>query len=193
MAKAKTGNTDFKKRLNAAIDLIVDDLTLQPVRVDRLYTPVWRNRKYQWISPMDSDGLFVKERKVHDGDEPPLNETRLRIGVVVQSEFTTSLTKPNPFGKALVDRLPLGVWVDIGTERVRLDRIYVLFILPTATAATKRRISNTARMNVKNAADAAIEAHSLEVGMGESANKLSEKVAKKIRPWLIGAGRPAGS
>jgi hypothetical protein len=48
----------------------------------------------------------------------------LRIGVIVQSEFTTSLSKPNPFGKALVNTLPFGVWVDLEEQgRVRLDRV----------------------------------------------------------------------
>lgn len=188
-------STDFKARLNTAIDATINELSLDAPRVRRLYTPVWRSGAYRWISPMDSDGLLVKDRCVHEGDAEPPQPVSLRIGVVIQSEFATSNTKPNPFGKALIGGLPLGVWVDLDDEprRVRLDKIFVLFIVPMATAAHKKKISNTARYNVLNAADAATEAHILEVKMGSSAEALAEQLRKKIRPWLFGAGRPVGT
>ncbi len=93
---------------------------------------------------MDSDGLLVKEREVVR-ESPREHEANLRIGVIVQSEFTTSLSKPNPFGKALVNMLPFGIWVDLRDEvRIRLDRVYVLFVPPLST--NKRSISQTARL-----------------------------------------------
>ena len=89
----------------------------------------------------------------------------------------------------------MGVWVDLNDKRgrVRLDKVFVLFIVPMATAADKKKISDTARCNVINAADAATEAHFLEVGMGSSAKALAGQLQKKIRPWLFGAGRPVGT
>ncbi len=139
------GNTDFKRRLNRALQLVHEELRLTEARVRRVYTPVWRDRKYQWISPMDTDGLLVSERQVHPSGAPPPSPTPLRIGVVIQSEFTTSLGKPNPFGKALLDHLPLGLWVDHAGARVRLDEVVILFVVPLATAASKRLVSATAR------------------------------------------------
>lgn len=188
------GNTDFKKRLNKALDIIIKDLDLERPRVKRLYTPVWRDRKYQWMSPMDSDGLLLKKRKINDGNEAPPKPVRLRIGVIIQSEFTTSQTKPNPFGKALVDRLPLGVWVDVEEKgRRRLDRTFILFVVPTATSAAQKTISAQARTYVLNAVDAAVEAHAMNVRIGMSAKKLAATILALVRPWLIGAGRPVGS
>ncbi len=188
---------DFKKRLNAGVKLIIDELKLDPPCVGRLYTPVWRDRKYQWISPMDSDGLLVKERNIASGKETADDSARLRIGVIIQSEFTTSRTKPNPFGKALVDTLPFGVWVDLWTgdarRRVRLDRVFVLFVMPRATAQSKKWISKIAKEYVENAADAATEAHMLEVPMGAGGPELATLIGKSVRPWLVGAGRPAGT
>lgn len=190
------GNTDFKKRLKKAIDSTIEELALDHLRVQRLYTPVWRDKAYRWISPMDSDGLLLKERKIHEGEEPPPAEVKMRVGVIIQSEFTTSATKPNPFGKALVGSVPLGVWVDVvdgdGARRVRLDQTFVLFILPNAKAWAKKKISDTARNYVENATDASGYAHVLEVDQGTSAKELAKAISARVRPWLIGAGRPKG-
>src|SRR5690554_5485387 len=90
-----------------------------------LYTPTYESGKYVWLKLMDSDGTLLSERpvraKLGEGSAPPA-ETRLLLGVIVQSEDSTSQTKPNPLGKAALPHVPNGVWVD--TEeglRRRLD------------------------------------------------------------------------
>lgn len=183
------GNVRFKKRLKTAIKSVTAESELDLVRVDTLYTPVWRNHAYRWESPMESDGLLVRSRNVLGGRQ---DEDSIRIGVVIQSEYATSQTKPNPFGKALIEVLPLGVWVDLlEFGRVRLDRVYVLFVLPTL--ANRVSESDTARRNVVNAAEAARDAHILRVRAGDSAAKLSRALRGEVRRWLKGAGRPADS
>lgn len=187
------GNKGYKQRLNNAVNTVIEKLNLDEPRVRRMYTAVWRNRAYRWISPMDSDGLLIKERNVHDDDDLLGEDVYLRIGVVVQSEFTTSLTKANPVGKALISAFPYGVWVDLTDDgRVRLDRVYVLFVVPKATAAGKKVTSAKARQNVDSAASASREAHVLEVGLGDSSAVIARKLLKKVNRWLVGAGRPAG-
>jgi hypothetical protein len=90
------------------------------------------------------------------------------------------------------------VWVDLtrvdrhGKKRVRrtrLDRIFVLFVLPVATDH-RINISKAARTNVINALEASIDSEAIEVAKGASAQTLADALVQKVRPWLIGAGRP---
>lgn len=142
---------------------------------------------------MDSDGLLVGRRRVKDGEgAKPAKEVNLFIGVVIQSEDSTSQTKPNPFGKAAIGTIRDGIWVDLkGEGRVRLDRAYVLFVLPEGAPTNEKKKFETAKRNVKNAADAMPDAESIEFARGVSTANLKTGITKKARRWLKGRGRPA--
>jgi hypothetical protein len=143
---------------------------------------------------MDSDGLLIKTKTVKSDNPDQLTE--LRIGVIVQSEKTTSLSKPNPFGKALVGKLPLGIWVDVkdkasgACKRVRLDHAYVLFVLPTPAASAQAKVSAKAAQNVENALAAADDVHVLRLRQGSAASDMAKEITKQARAWLVGPGRP---
>lgn len=72
-----------------------------------------------------TDGLLVAERTAEGGTKtgtPPtsVKVPPLLVAVLIQSEEATGKTKPNPYGKASVVNVPLGLWVD------RVDRVDVL-------------------------------------------------------------------
>lgn len=196
---------EYKTRYNRGVDLVQRDLKLQKVRVNKIYTPVWQDRAYRWYSPMDTDGILYGERKVLGGEdfdgETSLSEPSfIRVGVILQSEHSTSLTKPNPFGKAFVTELPLGVWVDLKkqsidqpAQRVRLDEVYVLFIVPKATSLKKKGTSKTAAKNVKLAAEVSTNAWFIGVEQKASEADIAKQITKIVNPWLRGTGRLPGT
>lgn len=189
---------EFKGRLKAAVRQVVGSMALDTLSSQRLYTPVFRNGSYSWVSPMDSDGLLVRERSIDwEGTRTGVEPVKLRIGVIIQAEASTSLTKPNPFGKALVASLPLGVWVDVGSatnrvRRVRLDRAFVLFVVPLGMAPKHSKTHKTAWANISNAAAATDDAHMIEVPRGIAARALADRLKKVVNSWLVGRGRPVG-
>ena len=189
------GRQRFTARLKAAVATVSTKLKLEDVQKVSLYTPVRRGGAYEWIRLMDSDGLLVTTKKVQWGAKDE-DVSELRIGVVIQSESSTSLTKPNAFGKALVGKLPLGIWVDVKARdngerrRVRLDHAYVLFVLPTPAAKEKAKIASKAAQNVANALEAADDVHVLPIPMGSAASKMAELIESTVRGWLVGRGRP---
>ena len=143
---------------------------------------------------MDSDGLLVTKRAIHEGEGATSdNGTTLLLGVVIQSEDSTSQTKPNPLGKAAVGHLPFGVWVNANEGRLRLDRIQVLFVLPKGAAPSKATKFHTAKRNVENAADMMPDALAVEVPRGISEANLRAEILKRVRPFLRGRGRPLGT
>jgi hypothetical protein len=114
---APMARTTFTKNLSKAIKQIINDgkLGLDETRSGSLYSPVFSS-DYKWAKIMDSDGLLVGRRSVkEDGDAgaTPAIGVYLRIGVVIQSEESTSQTKPNPFGKAAIGTIRNGIWVDL--------------------------------------------------------------------------------
>jgi hypothetical protein len=141
---------------------------------------------------MDSDGTLVGKRSVKPGEgADPAKEVELNIGVVIQSEDATSQSKSNPIGKATVGYADNGVWVDINADgRTRLDRVYVLMLLPSGAAPEHKKKFATARRNVENAADLTPDCLILEVPRGISSQKLYESIRSKIRPLFKGRGRP---
>lgn len=191
--------TEFKKRVNAALAHLPQRLKLHTVRSRSLYSVVWRKGKYEWISPMESDGLLVSTRQV-ENPMGGVTHAGIRIGVVIQTEFSTSQTKPNPFGKALIGMLPYGVWVDVEEiqegqkgktrARVRLDEVLVLFIVPNHTHQAKKAQGETAFQNVTNAAEASDYADVLRIEARASTQDLANAIAGKVRGLLIGKGRP---
>lgn len=191
--------TPYKKRYNEAVALVRQGLALTSLKNQRLYTPVWKGRAYRWFSPMDTDGILYGQRPVatgedHGGSPGPGKPRSLHVGVILQSEFATSQTKPNPFGKAFVTDVPLGLWVDtVDDERIRLDEAYVLFVVPQATAVNKKKTSENALRNVKVAADVSPNAFYIEVGQGDSAQSMADKIKMTVNGWLRGAGRLPGT
>jgi hypothetical protein len=192
-------NTKFTTRLRTAFEMLHANagFGLIPCRSGCLFSPVFRSRKYTWAKIMDSDGLLVTRRAVHDGEgRCPSVPVTLLMGVVVQSEDTTSQTKPNPMGKASLSHVPNGVWVDLDgasadtTGRHRLDRVLVVFVLPKGAAAEHRAKFETAKWNVQNAAILMPDAVSLEVARNTSSRELATRLSDLTRPFLKGAGRP---
>lgn len=201
MAKKKKGNRDFKGRVKAAVKAAHKEFGCLDLQGEELFTPVNRDGRYGWVHLMDTDGLLVVERlaeMVFDGDQHA-NKVQLRIGVAVQSEDKTALTKPNPFGKAAVNSAPLGIWVDVkskqGRQRTRLDRLYVLFLIPESLNTTnkkKKKEFDTAKRAVANAADANPDCRQLVVARGISSKDLNKKIIDALRGTLRGKGRPPG-
>ena len=191
------GNTKFTTRVNGAVDILFDDadLDLLKPKSNCLFTPVLREGKYEWIKLMDSDGTLIASRIVTSGEGgDPDNEVEITIGVIIQSEDATSLTKPNPFGKAAIGHARNGVWVDIkGEGRFRLDRVFIVMLLPKGAAPSQARNFERARRNVRNAADVMPDCEVLEVPRGISSNELAKQLKKRVRPKFKGKGRPKGT
>lgn len=189
-------STPFTARLRDAIELLSAEPSLRskPCRSGSLFSVVYRGGKYEWVKVMDSDGLLVGERKVHDGEgRPPEKEVSLWLGIVVQSEDATSQTKPNPLGKASLSHVPYGVWVDLNDGgRRRLDRAVVVFVLPKGAAPRLRKKFSTARRNVVNASDMMPDAIRIEVPRGAAAEVIADRMKSTVRPYLVGRGRPKG-
>lgn len=188
------GNTKFTTRARTAIGSLSDDKDLQllPLKSSSLFSPVLRNGAYEWLKVMDSDGVLVGQRKVKSGEGAnPTEEIELLVGVVIQSEDATSQTKPNPLGKAAIPHVANGIWVDLKVEgRRRLDRVYILMLLPKGAASKRQKKFDTAKRNVQNAADMMPDCETLVVSRGIKADALSKDIKKKVRPWLKGRGRP---
>jgi hypothetical protein len=183
----------FTERLNEALELFRDDVSFKEVSAQNrsLFTPVYREGKYEWAKIMDSDGILLGSRKIHNGEGGALDaEPELLVGVIIQSEDSTSQTKPNPLGKASLSHIPNGVWVNIENTRKRVDKLIVAFVLPKGSSPEHRRAFDTARRNVLNAADMMPDAIAIEVSRGISAVNLKDKLAKELRAVLVGKGRP---
>ena len=189
------GNKDFKGRLRSATQIVKERLKAKPTDTLELFTPVLRSGAYEWIVAMETDGTLVRARSVKQGEARKLvAKIELLIGVIIQSEWETGLTKPNPFGKATVGVMPHGIWVDLGAEgRRRLDRIYVLFVVqqpPSNESAKIKKKHGTVSRNVDNATYAIPDTDVVQVRRGASANAIADEIEKKVRPWLNGKGRP---
>ena len=141
MAKSR-GRPKFTTNIRLAVEELTGDkeLNLEQCRSWTLFSPVFRS-DYEWIKLMDTDGLLVGSRLVRDGEgRDPDTPVELFVGVVVQSEDSTSQSKPNPFGKAAIAHTPNGVWVDTKDDgRRRLDIIHVVMVLPKGELRTGRR------------------------------------------------------
>ena len=189
-------SSKFTQRLSQALDQLVEDASMKCylTKTACLYTPTYEKGKYVWIKLMDSDGTLLSERPVHpkDGEgSAPQASTRLLLGVIIQSEDSTSQTKPNPLGKASLSHVPNGVWVDTcdGARR-RLDNFVVTFVLPKGTSAKHREKFSRSRKNVLNAATVMPNAVAVEVNRGDSSAKIGELLKLELRPFLVGKGRP---
>lgn len=142
-------NVGFATRLRRAVEDVALEAALSPVhtRSGSLYSPVYRDGKYVWAKVMDSDGLFVTERIIHDDEGAALPfASHLLLGAIIQSEDSTSQSKPNPLGKASLGHVPNGIWVNTTDgRRRRLDRVQIVFVLPKGL----RRIdaSNSQRLH----------------------------------------------
>jgi len=190
-------NLKFTKRLGDAVRLLLEDASLGLARSDvgSLYAPVFRSGAYVWAKVMDSDGLLIAARPVKSGEGgSPSATVELLIGVVLQSEEATSQTKPNPLGKASLAHIANGVWVDLtGEGRRRLDRVFVVFVVPKGVAPKYRKTFATAKRNVENAAILFPDVATIEIDRGLSAAKIAPALKKAIRPYFKGPGKPKGT
>ena len=191
------GNVKFTGRVKATVKELAKDSELQlvPVRSGSLFTPILRGDNYEWVKVMDSDGTLAGPRKVTAGEgAEPESEVELLIGVVLQSEDTTTKTKPNPIGKASLGHVKNGIWVDVAKEgRRRLDRVHVLMVVPKGAVPKLQKDFLTAQRNVLNAADMMPDCEVLIVERGVSASDLVKEVKKKVRKNFKGRGRPKAS
>jgi len=193
--RREMGNSKFTDRLNDSLGLLEASLA-RKVRVPNsrsLFSPIYRGGKYTWVKIMDSDGVLLSQRTVHDGEGAKVpRPARLLMGVIIQSEDSTSQTKPNPMGKASLSHISNGVWVSLKDKRVRLDRLLVIFVLPKGATPQDSAKFETAKRNVLNAAEMMPDSIAIEVPRGASASDIADALRGKINPFLIGAGRPVG-
>jgi hypothetical protein len=181
----------FKARAKAATAELRDELGCVPTRTQRLYTAYWmKGSTPAWMSPMDTDGLLVRERRVKDGDAPPKFAVTYPslLGVIIQVEETTARTRPNPYGKAGVVNVPLGLWVDRWYEpdqtwmRERLTHAWVLFVTRDDLAYV---ISNLENVRAANR-----DAYYCAVKAKASTAQIKAALRKQVYAYLVGVGRP---
>lgn len=190
----KKGNIKFTTRVNNAVESLNEDRSLGLVRLKSgsMFSPAYRNGNYEWVKVMDSDGMLVCPRKVKAGEGAELkDEVSLLVGVVVQSEDSTSQTKPNPLGKASIGHITNGIWVDVSNEgRKRLDRLIILMLLPKGAAPARQKAFATAKRNVENAAAMMPDCEVLIIERGASSEVMAKEIKKIVRPLFKGRGRP---
>lgn len=187
------GNTKFTTRLSSAIETLHgdEDLALSRCECGSLYSPVFSGKRYEWLKVMDSDGLLVAPRRCEGISlSAPVD---LLLGTVIQSEETTSLTKPNPIGKAALPHIQNGIWVKVGGSLRRLDRIQILFVVPKGTAQHHRKRFETTEANVLAAAALMPDTVALVIDRGWNASKIAEELKATVRSFFKGPGRPKGS
>lgn len=187
-------STSFTSRLRDAINLMVEGPSMKCSRTKSncLFTPLYRNGKYEWAKVLDSDGTLLATRRVHDGEGvSPKDTVNLLMGAIIQSEDATSLTKPNPLGKAALLHVANGIWVDMqGNGRKRLDRAMVVFVLPEGAAHHDRKRFKVTRRNVLNASDIMPGVVTVQVPRGANTKEICDAVSTEVRPFLVGKGRP---
>lgn len=197
----------FKSNVKAAAETAAKNLNCLKLRTVRLYTPYWKKGKtYGWMSPMDTDGILVAERTAEGGTKtgtPPtsVKVPPLLVAVLIQSEEATGMTKPNPYGKASVVNVPLGLWVDRvdwvdvlkkdGTKkakqrpvvtRARLDHVWVMFIT--------RDDLHGVHSNLEVVTTAHRDSWYVSFPPNATAATMAEKIDADVRGFLKGKGRP---
>lgn len=160
-----------------------------------LFSPSFAKRTYRWAEIMKTDGVLAAERQIAaDKANSSKSGQFLCVGVVIQSEFTTSNAKANPFGKAAVCSVPFGLWLDVkGGTRVRLDRVFVLFVLPESSALQHKQQFERAKGTVENIASWLPDVDVLIMKKGWSVNEVANHLRKRTRKWLKGVGRPTNN
>jgi hypothetical protein len=190
--KAKSGRPKFTAQLSKALIALrkQESKLLEPDN-HQLYSLVYKGGKYQWITLVATDGLLISEWHTDDATGP---KRKILVGVVIQSEQSTSQTKPNPLGKAAAALTPLGLWVDIKRDgkssRERLDVSQVLLLVPEPSDAERKKKHPMVRQNVKNVVDTVEQAHMLELKQGANSTEIASQLADETRRWLFGRGRP---
>jgi len=180
-------STKFTARLNSAVDIIDDGHDRLWRAYSRcLFSPLVIDQSYEWIKLMESDGTLLIWRGIRGGEgRTPLDDVGLLVGVVLQSEESTSQAKADPMGKASIASVSTGVWVDKDkSKRRRLDVVHVLFVLPKGSQQAQKSAFTTAQRNASNAASLVTNAHTLELPRGISAQAISEALVEKIEDIL---------
>jgi len=130
--------TDFKKKIKPASEQVARALNLTDMIVKGydLFTPAKSSRDYAWTKVFNADALLVGTRPVKQGRlttaayDKVRGVSKVRVGVIVQSEWSTAQELGNPLGKASASHFPDGLWLVQDDAITRLDRVHVLFIVP---------------------------------------------------------------
>jgi len=176
-------NKKFTARLNESINAMLNDAGLHAFSPDSrsLYSPIYRSAKLEWAKVLDSDGILLTERTVHNAEGAVISpETEILIGVILQSEDATSQTKPNPIGKAAISHIQNGIWVTIKGKRKRIDKLIVAFVLPEGASPKDQKSFTTAKRNVLNASGMMPDAVPIEVPRGISVKDLTIKLTSGV-------------
>jgi hypothetical protein len=184
--------TPFHERLKDAIDYLRKTHRLVTPRSNNLYTFAKVGGFYQWKLVQNADGLLIASRNVGPSQDYQPNKTSILIGVVIQSEFMTADTKPNPQGKASVSHVETGLWICRANDNqmLRIDIPRVLFVLPKGASPKKRKKYKTTLENVSQAAALHGNSKLLTVPRGISAKRLSKKLYGQVKDLLKVVGRP---
>jgi hypothetical protein len=184
-------NKDFKSRVAAAVRTLVGRNGLLKTCGNALYTPMHHPSGWKWMAFSEPDGILAKEIAVAKGDPAKADVcTRVWLGVLVQSEESTSSSLLNPWGKACIPRLPGGVWVDVevGGQRVRnvLTFAHVLLVTPepTSTLAKVQKEFRNRRAVLERVDAAAEEASLLIVPQGRSAADMGGDIWANAQQYL---------
>lgn len=182
------GNKTFKHRLTDALAIARKNLRCEATKSLCLFTPVPGVSGFQWAKLMDSDGLMIATRTVKGKG---IKDAKIRVGVVIQCEEATAQTKANPIGKAAISQIATGVWVDLdGAQRVRLDRLTVLFVVPSPSNPSAKKRSTTAVANTELAATVMPGATQLTIPQGLQSKDIAVHLQNETRGFLVGRGRP---
>jgi hypothetical protein len=188
------GNTRFKSRPMAGLTRLAESKRLAPVPAQSgsLFSQIPRQGAHLWLKLTDSDGLLVSRRSVRAVSAgAPENQVRLLVGIILQSEDSTSTSKPNPLGKAAIASSRNGVWVDLAElGRRRLDRLHVPMLLPSESVPQHRRRPSTQQRNVETAAALMPDGDPLFADSWLSAKELASEITRQTHGWLRGRGRP---
>ncbi len=187
--------TDFKRRLNEAVKLLKSEHKLLDPRNNNLCSLHKVHGAYRWQLVQNADGLLLVERFAKHQDKKNRRETRVVAGIIIQSEYTTSGTKPNPQGKAAIVSVLTGLWFEEqGSEGMtRIDIAEVLFVLPAGASASDRKRFATTLENVRQAVSLHGRSRLLIVGKVWSRKKLAKRLYAQVQDVLTSVGRPKTS
>jgi len=178
----------FKHRVGKAIEKLFDyeDLGLEPCKKRRLYSLVWKNHGYRWVTLLDADGLLIGKRRALPGEgAQPSSPVNLTIGLIIQVEESTALAKANVLGKAGLEQIIHGIWVDTDNGgRKRLDVFLILFVLPEPTSVAKKKKWTLMKKNLSNVVLQFDRCEVLHVKQGATIEVLRVRFRKQVKAWI---------
>ncbi|MBI3110613.1 MAG: hypothetical protein HYZ01_03470 [Ignavibacteriales bacterium] len=181
---------EFKTRLKRAIQQVIKDRKLIEPRSFDIYTFAKCHKTYDWHTVQNVDGLLLTKKTVRPIYSNQQERTAIIAGLIIQSEYTTADTKPNPQGKAAVSEIATGVWFSNSESQIlRIDSPRVLFILPKGSTPDMHKRFETTRTNVNQAVALFPNSIVQEVNRGISAKALARKLKKQLSSYLRTVGK----